>query len=76
MSMEIINNVPTYDNESEYDIAHADWCCTGAELSYEKDMYTPEDHRKLMAEHMALQPAMTEEVFFDYDPANMGTDLP
>jgi hypothetical protein len=66
MAMQLVEGVPTYDNYSDWEDAHADWCCEGAELSYEKDAHTPKAYNKLMAEHMAIQPAMTQQTYDEY----------
>ena len=81
MAMTIVNGNPTYDNASEYDDAYAEWHQAGCELSLWIKYY-----KEKMDSHMAEQPAMTEDVFFGYDPADMylseledahrGTDLP
>ncbi len=71
MSMKIINGNPTYDNASEYDDAMAEWSQTGFELSLMESSESPADYKEMMDSHMAQQPAMTEEVFFGYDPADL-----
>ena len=71
MAMQIINNVPTYDNEHEYDNAYAEWNQSGFELSLLKSSESPEDYKEMMRAHTAEQPAMTEDVLFGYDPADV-----
>ncbi len=63
MAMKLSYGTPVYDNYEEWEDAHAEWCHDGAQLSYEKEMHTPESYRKLMDEHMAVQPAMTQETW-------------
>ena len=66
MGMKIINGYHTYDNADEYDDAMAEWHQTGFELSLLESSETPEEYKKMMDEHMASEPAMTEEVFYGH----------
>ena len=62
-SMTISNGLPTYDVLSEYEDAYSFWFEAGAKIAVLRDTLSKEEFSVIWDEHLAEQPAMSDEVW-------------